>query len=390
MRLGLGLAGLASVGIGGGGGAASYLGQVATRSYIPMTTNPALTSSMVRSRHFARDSIAQLRIALPNWYVSGTTFAETGVGASASVTAAIEYPVGVFTQVLFSGVATGVIPDLTTLFSDPVDVSIPKDAAFFVRFWRSCAGGIVFTGSIAQDGAQGDIFKYNSVVDLTMGGAFTSTDGSNMAFPCAIIAYTKKASAFLLGNSRIAGLNDTFSDASGDKGELARAIGPTMAYINAGVPSDQAQKFVASNARRRELAAFCSAVPVEYGINDLAGGRSDGNIRTDLLTIGGYFPGKKLPLCTMPPSTTGAWTLADGSDQTVKSFEASRVSNNDWRRTVPAPFTACYEIADVVEISRNNGKWKAPNYTGDGVHESNNACIVIRDSGAVSLAQMAR
>lgn len=391
MRIGLGTnIGLVAGAVQAFGGTpVPYLGQIATRSYVPLTTNAGIPQSMARSKHIARDTITSLQIEIPNWYVNNTTFAETGVGASASVTASIEYPAATFTQVKFSGIAAGTVPDLTTLRSDVLPIAIPKGATFFVRIWRNCAGGIVFTGSVAQDTSNGDFFRYgSSITDQTMSGTITSSDTSNMAFPCAIIANTRMPACALTGDSRVAGLNDTFSDATGDKGELARAIGPLMAYINMGVPSDQAQKFVASHARRQALLAYVTTQVIEYGINDLAtGGRSDAQIRADLLSIAGYAPGKRNILCTMPPSTTGAWTLANGSDQTVKSFEASRVSNNDWRRTVPAGFNGCFEIADVVESSRNSGKWKADGtpakYTSDGVHESNFACQAIRDSGAI-------
>lgn len=348
---------------------------------------------MTRSRHIARDNINGLQIALANWYVDGVTFVETGTGSTASVTASVEYPVGVFTQIKFAGAVTGTIPTLTTLVSDVANVSIPNGANFYIRVWRSNSGGIVFT-NVGQDSTNGDLFKYSGVTDLTMGGAFTSSDATNMSFPSAIIAQTVNPSVALIGDSRVSGLNDIFSDNSGDKGELARGIGPNLGYIQMGIPSDQALKFVASHNLRVALGNFCSHIVVNYGINDLStGGRSDAQIQGDLNTIRGYFPTKKVFLATMPPSTTSSDSWATVANQAVKAFEANRVLNNNWRRTTPAGYAGYFEVANVVETGNNSGFWKvdgtASKYTADGVHESNFAYVAEKNAGVVDPNRLA-
>jgi hypothetical protein len=128
--------------------------------------------------------------------------------------------------------------------------------------------------------------------------------------------------------------------------------------------------------RRLTLAKGCNVGCVAYGTNDIAGARTLGQIQADLQTIGNGLLGvgmSKVYIVTMPPrtSSTDAWVTT--ANQTRLATEATRITVNDWIRTVPTPFSGVLELADVVETdiagvaTRNGGYWRA-NWSDDGVH----------------------
>lgn len=381
-----------SLSLGAGGRSRSYVGQVATRSFVPNNRTTGHKQLMARTRHVARDDIFRLRLAYPNWTV--LTGVETDGGAVATVRASIEYPEGVFTQVLFSGSAAGTIADGATGLSDWVDVTIPNGATFFVRTWRDCAGGIIYCTNTAQDVAGGDFFRYGTTTsDLTMGGAIVSSDTTNCHFPAAILASTVKSSVAILGDSRAWGQGDDWT--TGDRGELAKAIGPSLGYINLSNPGDRAMWFAPSGTKRSAVAAYCSHAVVQYGINDVANSRTDAQIQADINTIRSGLPMGSVYLSTMPPgmiNSTDNWaTLAN---QSPPARDVQRIANNDWRRAVPSGFVGCVEVADAVESARNSGKWVvngSANYaTSDGTHETPAGYQLIKDSGLVNPASFVR
>jgi hypothetical protein len=331
------------LGRAGTSGPSLYLGQVATRTFIPNTFNGTNKQIMSRTFHYARDAITSLQLVIPNFYFNllaspGST--EAGPGSGTSITASIEYPAATFTQVKFSGSATGSPADNSLLVSDAVSIAIPNGAQFFVRTWFSNANGIMFGLYSSSNGlstGDGTVFGVTTP-DLTMSGSITQATNVVGVAPCAIIAQTRKASVYLLGDSRVFGLRDT-GDSSGDLGELARSLGPTLAYINGGCPGDRSVDFTTGThgANRRALMAYTSHMISNFGINDVTAGNSPASVLSAYQTITGYHPGPKY-ICTIAPQTTGAWTLANGSDQTVTANEANRVSLNTSIRSGVANF----------------------------------------------------
>lgn len=398
MGAGFGRPGLGQVLLGGG--VRPYLGQVATRTGLMYVKNAPNMYSMSQTWHYARDDIVNPKVLLANWYVVSGSVVEIGPGAPATTTLSI-LSQGVYTQGLFSGSTTGVIPDGETMGAD-VPVFIPRGTKFAVLEWRHCTAGILYATDNVQDNVNGDIFRYGptaAVTDMTMGGTFTSSDTINQRRPIAIVSQTRRPSALLIGDSRMFGVTDTYSDTSGDKGEIARSIGPTLAYTNAGIPGDSATKFSASHTQRVALADYFSHVVLNLGINDMAGGTTDAQLRTLLNTINSYFPTKKVFLATMPPETTSSDSWATTGNQAVIPVfsplgAGNREAHNDWRRTAPSGFAGTFDIADVTETARNSGLWKSTGaafgWTPEGVHESNFACTSIRDSGAINVSAFRR
>lgn len=377
-----------------GGVSKPYLGQVATRTWIPNNFFATNKQQMSRVFHYARDNITSLQIVLPNFKIvsaGAPNMGESGPGATATVTASIEYPTGTFTQVLFSGVASGTIADGGMIISDPVSVSIPNGAKFFSRVWYSCSTGVIYSGYATNGMSTGDGFIGGvTTADLTMGGTVTQTTNVIGVVPAAIIAMTRNKSVATIGDSRCFGLNDT-GDASGDVGELARSIGPSLAYINLGVPSDRAIDFTTGShsTNRQTLMGYCSSRVCAYGINDLANSSSASAIIAALQTIAGY---KTSPMwqATIAPRTTSTDSWATTGNQTAFAQNSTRVSLNGSIRSGISGLAGYFEIADVDESARDSGFWVvngSANYaTTDGIHENQAQNLRIAASGAINPA----
>lgn len=371
----------------------SYLGPVATRTNVLAGFNATNKQMSSRTAHRASVNITSLKLALPNWYIANGTFAETGSGADATITCSIEYPAGMFTQVTFTGSPTGTIPNGQTLLSDFVSVSIPKNAWFWVRYFWNCTAGIVYNGQApASDAAAGDAMQYaaSGLTDATMGGTITRQDG-NIYTCAAILGMTTENTFALIGDSRTRGQADLTPDpAYYEHGILNRTVGKIHGYVGFGRVGIPLFAFVANSVRQRELAAYCSHIVGANGTNDaVTNNRSLADMQSNLTAFVNLFPGKPVDYTTLAPSSTGAWTLVDGSDQTPRSPNTTVINGfNDWLRTVPAGLRRVFDVSDVLSSSRNSGKWKADGtvgkWTADGLHESSYACAQVEASGVIN------
>ena len=159
-----------------------YLGEVATRAEIPMgmAAPAAGTEFMSRSFHYARQTISQLQVAFPNFYVNATV-GEQPIGGTATLTASVEYPAGTFTQLKFNGAVSATMPNGGFIVSDVAKVAIPNGAKFYVREFYQNAAGFPYTGStIAQTNlasyGEGMLWAPVGLTDLTMGGTVGVTN----------------------------------------------------------------------------------------------------------------------------------------------------------------------------------------------------------------------
>lgn len=365
-----------------------YVGQLATRAgFIPTSVTASNKQQMSRTGHFARENIVSLQLALANFAINSTGV-EIGTGGPASFTASIEYPVGVFTQVRFGGLVTGVAQSATILTSDLVQVAIPKGKRFWVKVWRADPLGIIYNSFtwFKSTATHGDAFNFSTttVPDTTMTTTATNLDANNLYVPLAIVGYTRRGSVLILGDSLPTGQNDT-SDASGDVG-LFRYIGAARGYINAGRPGDRAVWFKDNSVLRRSLGQYVSDIIVQHTINDIgSGGRSVAEVQADLTLIGNLlraaYPHKRLWLATSIPQTV------DGTNGAAGPNETKRVQLNDWKRTSPTPYDGCIELADAVENSRNGGLFASGTYINtDGTHMTAAGYTAIAPSGFVDEA----
>ncbi len=388
---------------GGATPRAPYTGQIATAcGRLPFKKDTA-TLGMSRTRHIARSAITTLKVAFPNFYVpgglNGGSFSETAPGGNATIKAAIEYN-GASSQLLWSGSASVTVTDGTiSALSDALTISIPKDAAFFVRCYYSNSAGVLYnpgTGDMSStsgaDNSNGESYRIGSAVtDETLStGAIangTLTDG-RIYCPILIVTTTTRPSVLLLGDSHQHGYHDAYTGTSGDRGLLARAFGALGGYCELGTGGAKASDFIASHTLRVSLAPYFSHVACVFGTNDITNGVSASTVVTNLQTIAGYFPNNLVWVGTIPPVSTSTDSWATTANQTTESHNANRVSLNGSIRTGISGFNRSLEIADILESARDSGKWivdgSANTYTDDGTHGTNTAHLLVKTNLSLS------
>ena len=348
-------------------GYAPYTGPVATRGLAPHDYAAGQLTSMCRTSHFSTYPITSLRLIYVGWsYNSG---GETALGVTNTWRASIEYPSGTFTQVLFSGVASGSCASGGLLTSDACTVSIPVGAKFWVRTWQSNANGILFRTQPTAS-PQDSMVYGASVTDLTMSGTVGGTGGGIVSGPAAIIGSTTRATTVILGDSRTDGVGGSGADATTGEAGAVRPSFNNIGYVDFSVSSTVASVHLAANTpMRRALAtaAGCTHLFSYLGINDLNAGRTAAQLISDHQQIKTDWGGLLMVPCTLDPhsSSTDAW--ATTVNQTPQGDNINRVSYNTTLRANPTWAQSVIDAASATESSLNSGKW-APNFTGDGIH----------------------
>lgn len=373
--------------------APSFLRQVATRTIIPNTINNTLFWKQNRRQHIASVAITSLQAVFADFFVNSNTagftqFIEAGPGAATSITASVEYPAGTFTQIKFSASATGSIPNNSMLVSDAVAISIPKGASFYINQWEHNTGGILYTTYGVSPFFTGDFFQFGStaLTDQTMTGISSSTSPGVFVLSSAValIAQTTAKSVLIIADSRGQGVNDV-PDAALDVGELARSIGPSAAYINAGISGDFAQGFLTSNANRVALGAYVSEIYIQLGVNDFFNfTRSSSQLVADRASIAALYPGKPAYQTTIMDETgsSDGWTSATQT-QNNASANTIRIAFNSTVRAGATGFTGFADLTSVTETALASGLWNFPGWTTDGVHQTQFGNIAIKTAGVV-------
>jgi hypothetical protein len=219
-----------------------------------------------------------------------------------------------------------------------------------------------------------------------MSGTAMSSTGVASSFPYAVLGLTHADAYGLIGDSRTYGRNDTY-DTTYEIGELCRAVGQLNGYVNVSRRTMSIRQFLASSSLRMELInKYCTRVICNLAVNDLYNeGKSVAQIEALLGSLWSAAPnGMIVYQTTITPYTTGAWTAADGSDQTGPSGFPIDVLNG-WLRAGGLPVRALIDHAQAVQLSGNAAKWH-PSWTSDGLHAIQAGMIAIRDSGIIQAA----
>lgn len=382
----------------GDGTQTAYLGQVASRSYVPNTKSNASSQAQSRTVHVASQTMTNApQVAYAAWYVASSGL-ETPVGADLTYKVGIEYPEGTITLLTWAGSTTKVAtPGGDTGLSDAgiaLPTPIPSGAKFWLRPYVTGAGNDIVSyvpasGNV-KDTANGEATVFGTAVtDQSATGAIIDNGTVATVAPLCIVAMTTKATFLANGDSRTAGSGGA-PNARGDTGEIAQSIGAGgYAYINAGIGGDRATYQAKNYQRRAALGQYCSHIIVATGINDLqSGGRAgtDLQLRAARNTICQIFAGKPIIGTTLPPVTSGAY--ADAAGQTVDAGTAAIQSFNAWMRSVPAPYAAVCDIASAVEDTANPGKWKS-NLTSDGLHQNVGGYAAVVSAGVINPTTLA-
>lgn len=358
-----------------------YEGLIATRARVNNigsfpgfdTTNKQL---MVRSTHVARTDITSLKIMAVNFYRSSSGGFEPGSGATATVSASVEYPATTCTRITFSSSNDGSIPDADVLLSDSTSVTIPNGATFWIRQYIRSSGGTIydtpFPGRIT-----GDQFKVGvTVTDQTMSGDTITGGDVGMHFPLGIIGPTRNPSVAIIGDSIGYGLGGS-PTSIGDMGTVAPSIGPVFAYTDLSVPGERAGStngYVNASINRAKIYPYVSHIINELGLNDIADIPNDlpglktriGSLYTQLAA---RAPSALVFQTTLTPGVSTSDACATlGGQTSFPEVEAPRTGFNDELRAATfGPPGGCFELADVIETSRNSGFWKtSPQKYSDG------------------------
>jgi len=384
-----------------------YVGHFSTNVAVMTSTIAAGTATQLlcKKRHVSRDTVSFPRFAWPNWLVPTSTLIEGGNGGSATITASIEYPIGSgnIMQCTWSGATSvAVASGAQSPLCDPVPIRIPRGAAYFTRVFYTNASGLIVLQASGNtlDVANGEVFRYStgSLTDQTMSAAAWTggTNNTNLSYgPILCVASMTRPSVLVFGDSRAQGINDTFTgNLSGDKGAVPRALGSNYSYVNCGVANDSAASFLTSNTLRVALAKYFSHIICEYGYNDIFNGASAATLVTRQQSIAALFGAKPTHITTIPPGTTGAWTLVDRSDQTARANQAANTTYNGLVRAGVSGVAGFFEFADVAEGGRNLGTWLADGTTNknttDGIHETQVMNLLYASANVISPSAMTR
>lgn len=328
-----------------------------------------------QSCHFARSAGTSFQIVVPNWYVVQGG-AETNTGGTLTLFAAANVNGGTLTRITWSAASSIAIADGATAVSDSLALSFNSGDTICVREFGTAAAGRTF-GINNLTTAIGDALNVatSGLSDLTLGGVITNNSSTNFITPAAIIASITAPSIAIIGDSICHGTGDTV-DTTGDMGSIARSIGPTFAYMNLCVGSDQAHLFVASHAKRVALInSYASHVVNAEGRNDLNASRTAAQLEADMLTISGYFGGQPIVATTIAPTSTSSDSWATTGNQAQGSDHAQRTTYDTVVRSGLSWAAHFSEIALALEFS--DDIWKvtglANGYTADGVHPNHAA-----------------
>lgn len=360
------------------------IGLVAGPGRVCNARNTTFQQMMSRTKHFAYEDISSIQMVFANWFIDAAShpYPEAGSGADLVLHAAVEYPVGVFSELNFSGSATGVIPSGANLLNDPEPVAIPKGAEFWVRTYATCTAGVPCAYNVSGDqqstntNAHQSRFAESGVVDVVMGGAITSMSNSTgLAYgPVAIIGETNQPSFIIYGDSIALGAGDV-ADSTVHMGAVARGIGSEYPYILAACGGDRLGNLLLSNTRRIALADYCTHAVNQYGSNDIMSEQiSHMTMLSRMDEFAKLLPDHSIYATTIVPRSTSTDSWTTTANQTPVASGAQRVYfNNAVRDGVPG-YVGYFEIADALETTRNSGIWKvtgaAFGYTYDGIHPS--------------------
>lgn len=382
--------------MGGASGLSPYLGQVATRSFVPNVKTGGTNAVMSRTAHTAVQAITSLQIKLPGWAVIGDW--DTATASATTYTASVEYPAGTFTQIKWAGAASVVAPaGGDSGLSDAASVSIPAGAVFWIRNLANTAGnsggGLPVTQASVSTRwtAQGEasVLSSTTTTDLTMSGTVTHGGTDAFIYPLCIVATTSAPTFLAVGDSRTIG-SGMSPDINGAQGQITPSFGASYAYINCGVGGSQLANANRGFEQRKKLAQYVSHVVLGYGINDIrtaGGNRTAAQVQSDITTFGKLMAGKPLILATVAPETTSTDSWATTANQTPTANGAALATLNTWIRTQPAPYGMVLDIDAQQGDGSSPEKWKA-GYTADGLHANSTGYAAIVSAGTVNGATM--
>jgi hypothetical protein len=334
----------------------------------------------IRSSYFLKN-VAGMQGA----YIVG----KAGTAATATLTAAA----GVITTAVINTSGGGYPPNaeiactVTGAGTGASIVAITGDGGF-IDGLRILAGGTGYTGTPTlaipgnatgagvYQGTGGGSAGGAAPVDMTTTGTmadFTGATGTLAGYGPSVIKAIPSTtlphrSYVILGDSIGTGYFDTNAGYMGWPHRVFNNGSNKIPILNLSFGGASLWRSVATGKsiwKHIGLANGCTDAIIALGRNDLTDSRTLPQMQADLTNFVTELQGRglRVHVCTVTPGTNAANSAVLGS-------EAVRVGFNDWVRGLPLNIATCWETADAVEVSRNNGFWKAGAFstgaTGDG------------------------
>lgn len=372
----------------------SFAGGVAPAAPMRVVTNNTILPTSTTSAGQAEQStihtvtcsggLSDIQLVWPGYTIS-TAAGEQTLGSNYTAEAAIEsggLNSGTYTRITTGGVNVGTViagAGINTR-SDVVAVPAPLAAGSTFRLWYRLVGATLpqFTAGGTGKALYSDEGR-NTGASTSTPKAVTDNDGGprrSRTGPIAILGHCADATTVMIvGDSQQADVfstNNMEANANHCRGDVEMALCGQVGTINAGVGGDQNSSWIGlPHAGVLELAQYASHVVVTKGTNEF---NNHGAFTASMalgyaLRTAPFFNGTRQTWMTITPRTTGAWTLADGSDQTIPSlYSAGRATYNSG---ILSAFNG-YARGALVQLAGDANKLAANGTTAwcsnDGIH----------------------
>lgn len=310
-----------------------------------------------------------------------------------SIRCAIEYPADTFTPMFFGGSRDITLQPGSVAQTDAAPLWIPPGEIFWVRSrvtvtlgdtWHETHISQPFYGFDFGTRLSGGIIKSADNQDLTTSGTIPDSYGWAMG-PEIISGHRRNGAVPVVVG--VSGDGITVGATSGGSPPLCVNTGPFvnklytagLPWVVAANPASLGEDLGEAVGEWQNSRIFTLMRANATHFIDSRGSVIIGN--GDIAFLQAFYQniwalyggaGLKIWQCTIPPVTTSSdgWTTT--ANQTVTVNESKRVALNDWFRSVPSGLSGFIEVADILETSRNSGKWKVtPSpLTLDGIHPS--------------------
>jgi len=360
-----------------------YLGQVATRCVQPRNFNAGITYLMARSVHFAKDTIVNPILVMPNYSIINHADVANGPG---TVKVAIEYPAGVFT-LSNENKANGNNPVTFPAGLLPLNfaITIPKNAKFYVRTYFLNPTGLAWfqyqSGYIIPSEEFCDLGSGSGTDKTTVASNSTATNSTFS--PVLILAPTAQPAVAIIGDSREEGGTEQITDSGFDVGLTARTIGRLFGYTSLAEASSLMAQWNASTRTYRDM-ILRGTIPVvgdgvkpyfthisnEYGVNDLSNNDTAVNLAAKRAVFAALYPKSVVIGHTLLPYDISTDGWASKANQGLGTNQAKIAAFNDLVRAGIAGEVFYWDTANAVDPYREN-KYPVTRNPNDAARSTN-------------------
>lgn len=360
-------------------------------------SNSAQVKKITRTSHYlGGQDVTEIRLVFGGYVPSAGV--DAALGNDVAVRAAIEIS-GTTVPCTFDGAQLGTIPDGDAEYiSDPIypsDFSLSVFAAgtqFWTRVEREVAlndkyptgdGGAGITGEGTIEAPTGEPTQVYDTGVLLGTGNWTAF--AQRLKPVAVIGRfaSPEVSVVIIGDSIIYSLDDDGGDGIDNAGGgfAVRALGSvggrSIPWCNLALIGDTIER-ANSAYGRKAIFKYATHLLTNYGTNDL-GSRTFAQIRDDRRTFWTYAKSQgvqHVAQTSIIPKTTGAWSLADGSDQTTATECGSGENRDLLNAQVSTDISGGEDVDEYIDVhtgiientvAPDAYKWEAGT-TDDGSH----------------------